>query len=469
MRRHSIVLFLLVALGTAEAAEPAVTHYDLRARVLIAEERLEATARLEIKNVTDRPAVTLPFLLYRLLQVSSVTDAAGLPVQFSQQVRTYEDRPTMQVTAGSITLRQPLAPGASTTILVHYSGAVLGYREVMAYVQDRIDPEYTLLRLDTLPYPVIAQPSAKSERVAYQTNFTYRTEVTVPADYTVACPDQVVSETHSGSTAVFVCRNDRANWRIDLAIAKFKIVEDRAHNFRVYAMDKDAAAAPAVLREIGRAVDFYREYFGEIPGFSGYVVIEIPEWGSQAAPGYILQTAAAFRDPTKAEELYHEIGHTWNVRSKTEVQRTRYFDEAFASYFAALALRKFDGEEAYRADLESARQLFAKWAAHDKMNADTPIAEYGEHELGRNSYTKGAWSLFVLHRLLGEDAFRKSMRALLHDFHDKPADFADFLAVVERTSGRNLKRYADDWIYGAASSKLMTDNTPIDAIVARYR
>jgi hypothetical protein len=36
-------------------------------------------------------------------------------------------------------------------------------------------------------------------------------------------------------------------------------------------------------------------------------------------------------------------------------------------------------------------------------NATTPIAEYEKEELGENSYTKGAWSLYVLNQIVGDE------------------------------------------------------------------
>lgn len=45
--------------------------------------------------------------------------------------------------------------------------------------------------------------------------------------------------------------------------------------------------------------------------------------------------------------LYHEIGHGWNPRVNHEMRKTRFFDEAFASYFEAIAIKKFYGITRY--------------------------------------------------------------------------------------------------------------------------
>jgi aminopeptidase N len=198
-------------------------------------------------------------------------------------------------------------------------------------------------------------------------------------------------------------------------------------------------------------------------------VIEIPDgWGSQASDYYFLQTAAAFKDPKRTLEVYHEIAHSWNAKAKPELQRTRWFDEAFAMYFQALALREFEGEQSYRAEMDRDRDSFIKRVERDKKNFDTPIAEFAKYDLGGNSYNKGAWSLYVLHQLVGEDQFRRIIRTFVSEFKDRPADFKDFQQVAEGVSRRDLDKYFNEWIYGAASSQLMLDKIPVTEIVKRY-
>ena len=149
--------------------------------------------------------------------------------------------------------------------------------------------------------------------------------------------------------------------------------------------------------------------FGKVGDFPGFTIIEVPEgWGSQAADFYVLQTAAAFRDTGRISELYHEIAHNWNVRPKPAIQRCRYFDEAFASYFQGLAIGEFEGEEAFEKYMTRLRDRFLQSVEKDVKNGSTPIVDYWREERGENSYTKGAWSLFVLHQVVGDQGFRLS-------------------------------------------------------------
>lgn len=63
---------------------------------------------------------------------------------------------------------------------------------------------------------------------------------------------------------------------------------------------------------------------------------------------------------------------------------------------ATLAIRAFNGDRLFKEHMEESRAIFAKRATADRLVFDTPIADYAKKELGRYSYTKGAWSLYVV-------------------------------------------------------------------------
>lgn len=469
--RSLFLLMFFCPLGIVFPSElPQVTHYSLNVHLFPKEERLEAQALLTITNNDSQPHAEIPFLLYRLLDVQSVTDEHGTPLRFEQKVVKMEDENTWQVNACSVSLPQPLQPGSSTRLRVHYSGSIYGYPEVMAYTRDKIGEKYSLFRPDVFAYPMVARPSYQSVRQAYKAIFTYTVKVTVPYGYTTVSGG-ILKETKTvGDSVIFMYESKVPTWRLDIAAAKFEILKDEAHKLFAYALPEDRQGAVSVLGGMKRAIEFYSKTFGEIKNYQGYTAIEIPEgWGSQAGDYYILQAGAAFKDTANISEVYHEIAHTWNVKAKPEVKRCRWFDEAFGSYFESLAVKEFDDEKAFLTDMERSRDSFIKRVNSNKKNADTPIAEYGKEELGSNSYTKGAWSLYVLHEIVGTEKFREIIRSLLSEYETKPADFKDFQVVAERVTKRSLKKYFDEWIYGIESSRLLMEKVSIAEIVKRYK
>jgi hypothetical protein len=449
---------------------PKVTHYGLRVEFLLKENRIRVEAALTIRNNSTAAQQEIPLLLYRLLEIRGVTDGHGTPLPFEQDIVQFSDGPSLQARSASVRLTRPLEPNDTAQFVVTYEGYIFGYAEAMAYVRDRIDDSYSLLRPDALAYPMLARASHASNLRAYDTKFTYDIRATVPKGYTAVCGGEMTGSSPRGpDSTAFVFRSKVPTWRIDLAVAPFAVLGDVRDKLLVYYVPGDSAGAGRVLEASRRVIGFYSGLFGRPKRYQGYTVIEIPDgWGSQASDFYFLQTGAAFKDSSRIGEVYHEIGHSWNATPAVSVKRCRYFDEAFAQYFESLALRHFEGEQRFTGEMERTRKNFVLWGESDAQVFNTPIAAYGEKELGRHSYTKGAWSLYVLQRLVGDEVFAAIIRALLAEPDGTTVDFAGYARICERVSGRSLKKYFDEWIYGTESSKLLADGVPVAEIVKRY-
>lgn len=470
MSRLALLLFVLLTVaGPGIAAElPSATHYDLSIRLFPADGRLEARAAITVTNSTAENVARVPFLLYRLLEVSAVRDANGHPLRFDSSVVKDADDPSLQIHRVDVALPEPLAPGGSAKIEMEFSGPIHGYPEVWAYVRESIGEDYTLLRDDSFAYPILGEPNASSRHA--ERRFGYRLEVTAPKGYTVAAGGHLIESRGDAESVTFVYEDKVPVWRLDIAVARFSLQQSESGIYSVYVLPGHEEGGRRILEAMEQTVDLYTRLFGSVGDFKGFTAIEIPGgWGSQAADLYFLQTAAAFEDPARVSEVYHEVAHNWNAHACCVVQRSRYFDEAFASYFETLALRDLR-EPAFRhQEMERSREIFNRRASQDPKNHDTPIADYGKHGLGGLSYTKGAWSLYVLHELVGEQAFRAIVRRLLADFRDKPVDFAEFRQIAEQVSGRKLDRFFAEWIFGAESSRLLSENLQLAQIVKRYR
>jgi len=457
-------------------AAPVVEHYKLTFEIDVKHHSLTGQAEISLRNISDRPLSIIPVLLYRLMDLEAASDASGKSLSFTQRVVKFTDEPSWQASAIEIILRAPLAPSQTTTLRLKYAGPLFGYREVMAYVKDTISEDYSLLRAESMPYPMIGEPSYQGWRSFYQNKFDYQVEAMVPPGFVAVCTANQVGEPQiqAGKT-IYRCAGPPESNSINVAIAKFRVLDDAERKLRVYVLEADLDSGNRIMNEMRRALDFYTTCFGPPPKIgamgvhNGLTVIELPDgWGSYGLRGFIFQTAAAFKDPKDAGELYHEVGHVWNVMVADRILRTRYFDEAFASYFEALAVRQFQGEQAYGALLDSYRDIYVQRVNRDPLGKTTPIVDYGQHEIGVFSYTKGAWSLYVLHQLVGDDQFKNMIRTFLTEYGEKPANFKDFQEVAERVSKRNLTTFFAEWIYGVASSELLLDKVPLTEIVKRY-
>jgi hypothetical protein len=449
---------------------PGVVRYELRFNLRLKENTLEADALIAVKNETSRPVSEIPFLIYRLFDVLEVADDKGVALPFTQTVVKFSDEKSLQANLVTARMKTPLMPGRAASVRIKYEGPLWGYPEVMAYVKDRVDENYSLLRPDALAYPILAGASFQSLMVAYRANFTFRVEAEVPAGYLAACGGRLVETEKKAESTIFRFESYAPTWRIDVAASRFKIIEDQSAGIRIYAIPEDESEGRRILEAARKSFLFFSEKFGEIGDLPGFAIIEVPDgWGSQAADFYILQSAAAFRDKGRTSELYHEIAHNWNAEAKPAIQRCRYFDEAFASYFQGLAIREFEGEEAFGTYMTRLRDRFLKSGEKDEKNGSTPIVDYWREERGENSYTKGAWSLFVLHTVVGDSVFVPMMAGFLRDFRVRQADFGEFQQYAEKSAGRSLDLFFKEWIFGIESTRLLQEKMEVAGIAQRYR
>jgi aminopeptidase N len=84
-------------------------------------------------------------------------------------------------------------------------------------------------------------------------------------------------------------------------------------------------------------------------------------------------------------------------------------------------------------------------------------------------YNKGALTLHMLRKLIGDDAFFRGLRRFYSTWRFKKAGTEDVKAAFERESGRDLDAYFDRWIYGSSLPRLkFSYTTEPGAVVVRF-
>ena len=400
----------VAALPAALRGEPAgleVRRYDLDLGVDFREERVDGTARVTIANGGATTVAEASFLLYRLLSVDAVRDGGGAPVAFSQNVVPFEDDPKRQANQVRVLLAPPLPPRATRILEIRYGGYLAGYVETGSlYIQDRVDEIFTILREDADAYPTLRPPSHVKIRAAGLPSFDYSARITVPESHVVANGGRLVERTVENGRASYVYRNLRPAWRMDFAIAPYRTLD--APGLRVFALPGDESGAESVLRATSASLRLLRSWFGPLADPPTYAIIEIPDgWGSQADVTSILQTAAAFRDPTKLNEVYHEVSHLWNVPSLE--QPSCRWEEGLASFLGALVQETLDGGPPLDSRVEKSLDRLRADLEREPRLRVVPMIDYGKEEMTNFSYRTGMVLFDLFYRVAGPEAFRRTL------------------------------------------------------------
>jgi len=362
------------------------------------------------------------FLLNRGLRVKCCS------VEFSQRLIELTDYGGYEV--NFVELKSPVRE-----LEVKYSGTLESYERLFPYLKDKISEKYTLLRTDTHFYPIFAKPTFKSiVNTVVTSSFDAEVSISgIPNEYKIASGGEI-----QGSKLKML-----NTWRLDIAIAKFSLV--KSGDFRAFVLRGNKECGKRILGLVRKAFNFYCSMFGERE--IKYTIIEIPDgYGGQTGVDYSLVEGKALRDPIPYG-VYHELAHFWNPRAEGEVQRTRFFDEAFANYLTALLIKEFYGEEEFERILRKFREVYRQLVKSlFPKGSEVPLTEYGKHELGTLSYSKGALILHELHKLIG-DNFYELIRECCERFRDRPIDFEAFKALAEEISGRSLDEFFSEKVF----------------------
>lgn len=451
---------------------PRITCYLLDFYIDPKNQCFSSRGMVTIKNDSDIVKKNIPLLLYYDLNVKEIRYDNNVDIKFTQEIVSFPEYDEFKVNYIIIYLDKPLMKNEELKIYIEYEGKLYGYSSIMQYVKDTIDEEFSILRNDCIAYPIIAYPNDRSLIESYFNPIRYRASVNVPKEYTVGCGGVLKNININNDRRIFIYEKSeltKSIHRFDICISEYCLIEDKSMNLSIYAFPKHKEVADTLVKyEVKRVYNFYTKIFGSYGANDYFTIIEIKEgYGSQAGDNYILMEEHAFNNKSADyTHLYHEIGHIWNPSVKLyHEQRTRFFDEAFASYFEVLAIKEFSGEEKAKEKMEKYRQQFIRSINQNNKNFSIPICEYGRYEMGYNSYTKGPWVLYVLHEIVGDKKFFDIIRTFLNENKKKEVTFKDFEKTCEIISGLNLKTFFSQWLYGAESSSYLYENFSVSVMV----
>jgi hypothetical protein len=483
MRRTSISAIIFTCLTVsapallgAQTTDLDILKYDLSLRLNL-EKRgvfaplntLSATARITFANTRESSVNRVPVVLYRLLRVEAVRTGDGRPLNFSQRLTGLENWEMYQANAVTVNLNSSLSPGDTLTLEIDYAGGMVGVQESeMLYVQESLDPDFTIIRAETSSYPHLAEPTRKGlrERLAGGDSFDQVLEVAVPEGLVVASGLELTSKNTVDGWTTWAFRSREPSFQILLPVAPYEVIE--VGPSRVYHFPEDRAGAQRVSQGITDAMALYKSWFGALRDQSSFAVVEIPEWhGSQALRPTVIQEATAFRDASAMAELYHEVSHFWNVADPS-LTPSRW-NEGLAMYLQELTQQVLQGDTA---GLERAwdrdRQALARELDEHPEYRDVPLIQAGEKGLTSVlSYRGGGLMFALLHHRLGQERLLSELREFYQSYFKSGAtskEFADF--IVARAP--DARRIVDEWFLGSTYSKLLLDGLDFAALVKRY-
>ncbi|MET8244483.1 M1 family metallopeptidase [Streptomyces sp. NPDC005202] len=277
---------------------------------------------------------------------------------------------------------------------------------------------------------------------------SYDFTITVPEGRTAIANGAYLGKRTAHGRTTFRWRQPEpmAAYLATASVGKFKVEQyTTSAGIKVYnAVDpREATAAAPVLKKLPSVLEWERKLFGPCPfRAAGSIVDHAPN------VGYALETQGRplYDSAPDLSTLVHENAHQWFGDSVSLARwKDIWLSEGFATYAEWLYSEQHGGRSAQK----TFDALYARPGSDDLWAFPPGNPGSGAHIFGTPVYARGAMTLHELRRAVGDPAFFRILRAWAAGHHDGHGTTAQFLALAERESGKDLGGLFHTWLYGA--------------------
>ena len=189
--------------------------------------------------------------------------------------------------------------------------------------------------------------------------------------------------------------------------------------------------------------EFMNQTFGKYP-YDVYSVIQGGDGGMEYPMCTLVTGERSFG--SLIGTTAHEISHSWyqGVLASNEALYP-WIDEGFADFSANESMAVlFDEKDVHQSSYDAYFSLV-------KSGLQEPASQHSDHYNTNRGYTTVAYSMgaVFLHQLkyiIGEEVFYRGMRHFYNTWKFKHPEPNDFLRIMEKVSGMELKWYLNYWI-----------------------
>jgi hypothetical protein len=314
----------------------------------------------------------------------------------------------------------------------------------------------------------------------------YDVKLTVPQFETVGASGVKVGEvSNADSTKTLTYHGDDIHDFAWTASPRYKVKDDGVFQGQMGPVKMQILMQPAHWNQVERherilrqSLDHFERWYGPYP-YKTITLVD-PEPDSAAFgmeyPTFITGGTSWFvPDGVYFPELVieHEFGHQyWYGMVATNEFEDAWMDEGINSYTEVKVLDSILGKNssvmkmagATLSERETQRLSYISVADLDPM-AKNAYEYYNSNSYGGVTYGKTASVLLTLESIIGEDTMQNAMHVYFMKYRFTHPTKEDFLKTIEEVSGKNLRWYFDQAVYGTAVMDykvLRIDSLPVN-------
>jgi aminopeptidase N len=450
LRSRLTLLAVLILAGTASFAQDRrqgrvrVEHYQIDAEVNPRTQTISANVQARVIPLEDNQSSAV-FELHNALNVTRVVDSEGRQIGVSRSQEDFSARLSFPYTAPK---------GKPIQLTFTYDGRLTGQEDSPVYGIKfaSIQNDFAYLMYPSRWFPVADYAAGR---------FSAQMRITVPDGYKViASGIETTSKAPGGDKTVysFEFKNPSFPGSIAVVRGEGQRVSSGGVNSTFYLRTaKDVALAWG--DEIGKAMTFFTSMYG-LPPQSNMTVVET-EAGTPngySAPGILFLSPRALTKQPSQKVVANQISRQWWETLVSPVTRNHlWMQNGIARYSELLYLENANGPASIEGDV---RDLFVEALTVE----DPPIIQAGRLEDYSPEYWaatsgKGAAVFHMLRYVIGDEAFKKTLKAVPERFAWKSIHTDDFRKVAEEMSGQDLRSFFIQWIESSGAPEFKLEYT----------
>jgi hypothetical protein len=417
--------------GRAQSAGPRfeVTNYVIDAQILTSQHLLSAKARVDIIPSTD--ITSLAFELHSNLRVQKAVDSTGQEVSYRQDGQML-----------NLSLLNPLPGGKPASITVTYGG-MLGSADgspVEGIKVAYIGPEGTYLLYPGRWFPVSGYGMNR---------FSATMNITVPSDEVVIASGKAASPERQTGQVTYSYTFDKTSFPGTVIAGRYVVQPGTTSgaDITLYLKSGHENLAAPYGETAAKILAYYSTEFGPLPD-AHLNIVEVGDdtVGGYTAPGVVALASRAFTTQVNYRLLAQEISHLWwRCLVSPATPNDAFLDDGLGVYSKAMYVQESAGDAAFE-DLMRDTDVGA--LTHEEV---APIAQAGQlHEFTPEYqsivFDKGAMVFHMLRWVIGDEAFRKTLRSMMEQYAWKSITTDEFQRLAEKASKQELTFFFAQWV-----------------------
>ena len=317
-------------------------------------------------------------------------------------------------------------------------------------------------------FPAFDQPNLKAK---------ISLSVLAPEDWTVVSTG--VGEKRAAADGAslwqFATTPKMSTYVFSLHAGPYRTWEDTADGVPIRLMARQSLAGFVAVDEwlaiTKRGLQYYGEYFGIPYPFDKYDQLIVPDFNIGAmeniaavtfTEGYVQrQPSDRSQRERRASVILHEMAHMWFGNLVThDWWNGLWLNESFATQMAAMAsLAKSEFKDTWHGFfINSKSRAYARDSRVTTHPIEMPIDSTSDFftVFDAITYEKGSSVLKQLAHYTGEEGYRRGVSAYLNAFSYDTTELSDFIGHIEGSTGVDLERWTDEWLYKAGFNTLST-------------